>query len=86
MDAGRVACRGRGRERGGNAIEGSKRVRQADRRHSRACFRLHDAGLERERATLLAGAAVFKELKPLTGVAFAIVTGFIVGRSFQARS
>jgi hypothetical protein len=32
------------------------------------------AGLERERATLLAGAAVVKELKPLTGMAFAIVT------------
>jgi hypothetical protein len=46
---------------------------------------LHDAGLERERATLVAGAAIVKELKPLTGVAFAIVTGFIVGRSFRAR-
>jgi hypothetical protein len=36
---------------------------------------LRDAGLERERATLMAGAAIAKELTPLTGVAFAFVTG-----------
>ena len=46
---------------------------------------LRDAGLERERAALLAGAAIAKELKPLTGVAVAIVTGFILGRKLHAR-
>ena len=46
---------------------------------------LHDAGLQRERAALLAGAAIAKELKPLTGVAFAIVTGFILGRKLHER-
>jgi hypothetical protein len=46
---------------------------------------LRDEGLERERATLVAGAAIAKELKPLMGVAFAIITGFIAGRSFRAR-
>jgi hypothetical protein len=46
---------------------------------------LHDAGLRREHAALLAGAAIAKELKPLTGVAFAIVTGFILGRKLHER-
>ena len=46
---------------------------------------LRSAGLERERATLLAGAAIAKELKPLTSVAFALVAGFIVGRNVRAR-
>jgi hypothetical protein len=46
---------------------------------------LRSAGLERERATLLAGAAIAKELKPLTSVAFALVAGFIVGRNMRAR-
>jgi hypothetical protein len=46
---------------------------------------LDDAGLRRERAALLAGAAIAKELKPLTGVAFAIVTGFILGRKLHER-
>lgn len=46
---------------------------------------LHDAGLGRERAALLAGAAIAKELKPLTGVAFALVTGFILGRKLHER-
>jgi hypothetical protein len=46
---------------------------------------LRNAGLERERAALLAGAAIAKELKPLTGVAFALVTGFILGRKLHER-
>ena len=46
---------------------------------------LHDAGLRRERAALVAGAAIAKELKPLTGVAFALVTGFILGRKLLER-
>jgi hypothetical protein len=46
---------------------------------------LRSSGLERERATLLAGAAIAKELKPLTSVAFALVAGFIVGRNMRAR-
>jgi hypothetical protein len=46
---------------------------------------LDDAGLRRERVALLAGAAIAKELKPLTGVAFAIVTGFILGRKLHER-
>jgi hypothetical protein len=46
---------------------------------------LRSAGLERERATLLAGAAIAKELKPLTSVAFALVAGFIVGRNMRVR-
>jgi hypothetical protein len=46
---------------------------------------LHDAGLQRERAALLAGAAIAKELKPLTGVVFALVTGFILGRKLHER-
>ena len=46
---------------------------------------LRSAGLERERATLLAGAAIANELKPLTSVAFALVAGFIVGRNVRAR-
>jgi uncharacterized membrane protein YkgB len=46
---------------------------------------LHDAGLRRERAALLAGAAIAKGLTPLTGVAFAIVTGFILGRKLHER-
>jgi hypothetical protein len=44
---------------------------------------LHDEGLERERATLLAGAAIVKKLKPLTGVVFAVVTGVIVGHTLR---
>jgi hypothetical protein len=46
---------------------------------------LRSSGLERERATLLAGAAIAKELKPLTSVVFALVAGFIVGRIMRAR-
>ena len=46
---------------------------------------LRSSGLERERATLLAGAAIAKELKPLTSVVFALVAGFIVGRNMRAR-
>jgi Putative Actinobacterial Holin-X, holin superfamily III len=46
---------------------------------------LHDAGLRRERAALAAGAAIARELKPLTGVAFALVTGFILGRKLHER-
>jgi hypothetical protein len=46
---------------------------------------LRSSGLERERATLLAGAAIAKELKPLTSVAFALVAGFVVGRNMRAR-
>jgi hypothetical protein len=47
------------------------------------CDVMRDAGLERERATLLAGAAIAKELNPLTGVAFALVAGFILGRTMR---
>ena len=47
------------------------------------CDVMRDAGLERERATLLAGAAIAKELKPLTGVAFALVAGFILSRTMR---
>ena len=46
---------------------------------------LRSAGLERERATLLAEAAIAKELKPLKSVAFALVAGFIVGRNMRPR-
>jgi hypothetical protein len=46
---------------------------------------LHDAGLERERAALLAGAAIAKELKPVACVAFAVITGFVVGRRLHKR-
>jgi hypothetical protein len=46
---------------------------------------LHDAGLERERAALLAAAAIAKELKPVTCVAFALVTGFVVGQRLHKR-
>jgi hypothetical protein len=46
---------------------------------------LRSSGLERERATLLAGAAIAKELKPLTSVVFALVAGFIVGRNMRVR-
>lgn len=46
---------------------------------------LHDAGLERERAMLAAGAATAKELKPVVGVAFAIITGILIGRRLSKR-
>jgi hypothetical protein len=42
---------------------------------------LRDAGLGRERATLVAGAAIAKEFTPLAGVAFAFVTGIMLGRN-----
>ena len=44
---------------------------------------LHNGGLERERAALVAGAA--KELRPLMGAAFAIAVGFLLGRTFGER-
>jgi len=44
---------------------------------------LHDAGLHRERATLVAGAAIAKKLKPLPGAAFALVAGFVLGRTLR---
>jgi hypothetical protein len=46
---------------------------------------LREAGLERERATLVAGAAIAKELTPLAGVAFAFVTGIMLGRKLGRR-
>jgi hypothetical protein len=47
---------------------------------------LREAGLERERATLVAGAAIAKELTPLARVAFAFVTGIMLGRNLGRRS
>ncbi len=47
---------------------------------------LHDGGLERERAALVAGAAITKELRPLMGAAFAIAAGFVLGRTLGERS
>lgn len=44
---------------------------------------LHEGGLERERAVLVAAAAITKELKPVTGVAFAMAAGFILGRALS---
>jgi hypothetical protein len=46
---------------------------------------LRDAGLERERAMLVAGSAITKELTPLTGVVFAVVAGFLLGRGLRTR-
>jgi hypothetical protein len=46
---------------------------------------LHDGGLERERAALVARAAITKELRPLTGAAFAIAASFILGRTLGER-
>jgi hypothetical protein len=46
---------------------------------------LREAGLERERATLVAGAAIAKELTPLAGVAVAFVTGLIVRGTLGGR-
>jgi hypothetical protein len=46
---------------------------------------LHDGGLERERAALVAAAAITKELRPLMGAAFAIAVGFILGRTLGER-
>ncbi|MGH6841802.1 MAG: hypothetical protein ACREDV_06875 [Methylocella sp.] len=46
---------------------------------------LRDGGLERERAALVAGAAITKELSPLMGAAFAIAAGFILGRTLGQR-
>jgi hypothetical protein len=46
---------------------------------------LHDGGLERERAALVAAAAITKELRPLIGAAFAIAVGFILGRILGER-
>jgi hypothetical protein len=47
---------------------------------------LREAGLERERATLMAGAAIAKELTPLASVAFAFVTGIMLGRLWRSHS
>jgi hypothetical protein len=47
---------------------------------------LRDAGLERERATLMAGAAIAKEFTPWMGVTFAFVTGIMVGRKLLERA
>jgi hypothetical protein len=41
---------------------------------------LHDAGMERERLTLEAGAEIAKQLNPFSLVAFAMFAGFILGR------
>ena len=49
------------------------------------CDVMRDAGLERERATLLAGAAIAKELTPLTAIACGLVAGFILGRTMTVR-
>jgi hypothetical protein len=46
---------------------------------------LRDTGLERERAMLVAGSAIIKEVTPLTGVAFAIVIGLVVGQRLRKR-
>jgi hypothetical protein len=46
---------------------------------------LHDGGLERERAALVAGAAITKELRPLMGAAFALAVGFMLGRTLGQR-
>jgi hypothetical protein len=47
---------------------------------------LRDAGLERERAALLAGAAIAKELKPLKSMVLALATGVVLGRSLRMRT
>ncbi len=44
---------------------------------------LHEGGLERERAALVAAAAVTKKLKPVTSIAFAMAAGFILGRAMS---
>lgn len=44
---------------------------------------LHEAGLERERAMFLAGAAIAKELTPLAAVAVTFVFGVMVGRTMR---
>jgi hypothetical protein len=60
--------------------------RQVDRVIAPVFTALHDAGLERERAMLVAAASIIKEVTPLEGVAFAIVAGFVLGqRSHQRR-
>jgi hypothetical protein len=44
---------------------------------------LGEAGLERERAMLVAASSVVKEITPLAAVALAIVAGFALGRRLQ---
>jgi hypothetical protein len=46
---------------------------------------LHEAGLRREEAALLAGAQILKQLKPLPLVGLVIVLGFLFGRMFQKK-
>jgi hypothetical protein len=57
--------------------------RQIDRVIAPVFNVLHDAGLERERAMLVAASSVVKELTPLAAVALAIVAGFALGRRLQ---
>jgi hypothetical protein len=59
--------------------------RQIDRMIAPVFDALRDAGLERERAMLVAGSSILKEVTPLTGVALAIVTGFVLGRRLRKR-
>ena len=47
---------------------------------------LHEAGLERERLALAAGAEIAKQLHPFSLAAFAIVAGFILGRILKQRT
>ena len=47
---------------------------------------LQEAGLERERLALVAGAEIAKQVHPFSLAAFAIVAGFILGRILKQRT
>jgi hypothetical protein len=57
--------------------------RQVDRIIAPVFNVLREAGLERERAMLVAASSVVKEITPLAAVALAIVAGFALGRRLQ---
>lgn len=57
--------------------------RQIDRVIAPVFNVLGEAGLERERAMLVAASSVVKEITPLAAVALAIVAGFALGRRLQ---
>lgn len=59
--------------------------RQVDRIIAPVFAALHDAGLERERAMLVAASSLIKEVTPLAGITFAIVAGFVLGQRSRQR-
>jgi hypothetical protein len=61
------------------SLERKEFARQIDAIAAPVLDVLHDGGLEREHAALVAGGAITKELRPLMGAAFAIAVGFILG-------